>query len=166
MVKPKLPQDEIRRRMCTGKHGYDSETHARWGLKDSINSGFFSPTEKFNVYACRFCGKFHVGHAERPVGLDLEQRFSAMIDELTEAMEGPVNALSFQGTTFTGPPNDDLTGLVSGKLTVMEYHQNRGKARWMVRCECGNLEFRTGKALCNPANKNDACTLCKTKKLY
>ena len=47
-----------------------------------------------------------------------------------------------------------------GKFTVIGLSAH-SKGRWVVRCECGEHEFRTAKAIKNPANAQDACAKCK-----
>lgn len=34
-------------------------------------------------------------------------------------------------------------------------------ARWIVRCDCGDYEPRTAKAIKNPANGADCCVKCR-----
>ena len=58
----------------------------------------------------------------------------------------------------------DLSGAEFGKFTVIGLSAH-SKGRWVVRCECGEHEFRTAKAIKNPANNNDACAKCKGGKL-
>ena len=54
----------------------------------------------------------------------------------------------------------DLSGAEFGKFTVIGLSAH-SKGRWVVRCECGEHEFRTAKAIKNPANAQDACAKCK-----
>lgn len=54
----------IRRRACEGKvrHG-DKESalaHLYWSLRRFEQAGYL------NVYPCRFCGGWHIGHKPRP----------------------------------------------------------------------------------------------------
>jgi hypothetical protein len=35
------------------------------------------------------------------------------------------------------------------------------RGRWVCRCDCGNYEFRTAKAIRNPANHIDRCHPCR-----
>jgi len=43
----------------------------------------------------------------------------------------------------------NLAGLSVGRLTVVRYHRTHPKrgARWLVRCQCGDYEVRSTKAL-------------------
>lgn len=58
----------------------------------------------------------------------------------------------------------DLTGHQFGWLTVLGFYGSKNlkkKALWVVRCNCGNYETRTAKAVKNPANNQDACIKCR-----
>ena len=46
---------KVRRKSCEGKIRYDSIPSAMAGMKKTSSCGL-------NVYKCKFCGKFHVGH--------------------------------------------------------------------------------------------------------
>lgn len=53
-----------------------------------------------------------------------------------------------------------LTGVRFGRFTVVGMHGTiRGV--WVVRCACGDYEVRTAKAIRNPNNFGDRCTLCR-----
>jgi len=58
----------------------------------------------------------------------------------------------------------DHSGAKFGKFIVIGLSAH-SKGRWVVRCECGEHEFRTTKAIKNPANTQDACAKCKGGKL-
>lgn len=65
--------------------------------------------------------------------------------------------------------NDDLEGMIGrrfGRLRVvglMPPRSTGGPARWAVRCGCGEYEWRTAKAIRNPANKFDKCQKCRAE---
>lgn len=64
---------------------------------------------------------------------------------------------------FPGPRQEDLTGRLYGRMTVIGYLGNdnsKAQARWLVRCVCGNYEKRTTRAVRNPANVGDRCQPC------
>ena len=56
----------LRKKSCGGKVGYES-AHAGYLAmialyrKDAKHLGF----EKMNVYKCRFCKKYHIGHRKK-----------------------------------------------------------------------------------------------------
>jgi hypothetical protein len=57
----------------------------------------------------------------------------------------------------------DLTGNVVGRLRVIGYlnsHPRRGAA-WLVRCSCGDYEYRRSKSILNPSNTLDRCQECR-----
>ncbi len=60
-----------------------------------------------------------------------------------------------------------LIGQRFGRFTVLGYaadqpENNKRKARWVVRCDCGSYEYRTAKAISNPANNVvDRCLVCR-----
>lgn len=54
----------------------------------------------------------------------------------------------------------DLTGLKFGRFKVIGYSAEKS-GRWVVRCQCGNYEFRTSKAIKNPNNDRDMCVECR-----
>lgn len=61
-----------------------------------------------------------------------------------------------------------LVGRKFGKLTVFGLWDDTdggprrdAKAKWVVRCACGDYEIRTAKAINNPANNEDACRICR-----
>jgi hypothetical protein len=47
----------LRRKQCTGKKKHETFQEARMFLRGP----------GMNVYKCRFCGKFHVGHVPRRI---------------------------------------------------------------------------------------------------
>ena len=64
----------------------------------------------------------------------------------------------------------ELAGLKCGRLTVVglfvEPVPRKKAARWVVRCQCGDYELRTARALRNPENAHDRCQLChRTERL-
>ncbi len=65
----------------------------------------------------------------------------------------PKKLTSFQLTS------DDLTNCRRGRFVVMGMARDH-KARWVVRCDCGDFELRTAKALRNPRNSDDKCVKC------
>lgn len=51
---------------------------------------------------------------------------------------------------FTGLQKDDLTGRKFGKFKVIGFVGKGAKlGRWLVKCQCGMYEIRTGKTLKN-----------------
>lgn len=59
---------------------------------------------------------------------------------------------------------EDITGIKQGRLTVIgKFSKGAGKkaSMWAVRCQCGNYETRSRKALLNPANNQDCCQQCR-----
>lgn len=57
----------------------------------------------------------------------------------------------------------DLTGRKVGRLTVAGFlgkPNRKVKARWLVRCLCGDYEARSARAITNPANGDDCCEKC------
>ena len=58
---------------------------------------------------------------------------------------------------------EDLTGRQTGRLTVIGYlgKQNpKKKARWLVRCACGDYEVRHAAAIKAAASGDDCCWNC------
>lgn len=61
-----------------------------------------------------------------------------------------------------------LVGTRFGRFTVvglgLRKRERKGEANkpaaWVVRCDCGNYEHRTAKAIRNPANHIDRCQDC------
>lgn len=63
----------------------------------------------------------------------------------------------------------NLTGQRKGRFTVVGYYKSTKRAKgspstWVVRCDCGMYEVRSGSALRNPMNDKDRCYDCQ--KLY
>jgi hypothetical protein len=56
---------------------------------------------------------------------------------------------------------NDLTGNVYGRLTVLQYHHTdeRGRAFWLCRCECGNEHIAMTALLCDDRVKSCGCLL-------
>ena len=57
----------------------------------------------------------------------------------------------------------DLSGKKFGRFTVIGYlgkPNKKKKAKWLVRCSCGDYEARTSVAINNPANAGDMCKPC------
>lgn len=54
----------------------------------------------------------------------------------------------------------DLTGAKFGRFTVVGYSAEKS-GRWVVRCQCGNYEFRRAKAITNANNDRDMCLDCR-----
>lgn len=57
----------------------------------------------------------------------------------------------------------DLTSRRVGRLTVVGFlgkPNRKTKARWLVRCDCGDYEARSARAITNPLNPNDSCEKC------
>lgn len=71
----------------------------------------------------------------------------------------------------TRPIDSDpqLAGIRFGYFTViglglLKRDRNRGNpkpAAWVVRCDCGNYEHRTARAIRNPSNHVDRCQACR-----
>jgi hypothetical protein len=53
----------------------------------------------------------------------------------------------------------DLTGLRFGRLNVLGYHglSNNGKARWLVKCDCGEEKIVRGDHLGSGRTKSCGC---------
>lgn len=71
--------------------------------------------------------------------------------------------------TRASPSFVDVTGLRKGRLVaygLLDYaaaglpHAKGGKASWVCRCDCGEYEGRTYRALTNPVNSDDMCGKC------
>jgi hypothetical protein len=58
---------------------------------------------------------------------------------------------------------EDRAGQRFGRFTVVRYHTSSKAtgSKWLVRCACGEYEIRSSKAVKNPANTDDCCTLCR-----
>lgn len=53
----------LRRKSCSGKRAYDSSAEGMTAMMNlKRNTG---DTSWFNVYRCRFCKRYHIGHAPR-----------------------------------------------------------------------------------------------------
>ena len=63
------------------------------------------------------------------------------------------------------PGMADLTGARFGRMAVVGFlgkaTPKSEKARWLVRCACGDYEARTARAVRNPANIEDKCRKCR-----
>lgn len=56
----KIPQEHIDK-LCTTKHPYTSEKDAEFKIKAMRKKGrIITPT--LNIYKCRFCPAWHIGH--------------------------------------------------------------------------------------------------------
>ena len=49
-----------KRRICENKVAYETVDQARKGIVHIYQNSFFK--RKMNVYKCRYCGKYHIGH--------------------------------------------------------------------------------------------------------
>jgi len=54
----------------------------------------------------------------------------------------------------------NLVGVRFGRFTVLGMHATK-KGAWVVQCDCGDYEIRKSKAIQNPKNYGDRCTLCR-----
>jgi hypothetical protein len=54
----------------------------------------------------------------------------------------------------------DLRGKRFGRFTVVGIYAEK-PALWVVRCDCGTYCTRKAKAIQNPANDFDRCTVCR-----
>jgi len=54
----------------------------------------------------------------------------------------------------------NLEGAKFGRFTVIGLHKTI-RNRWVVRCDCGDYEIRTAKAIRNPENYGDRCVICR-----
>lgn len=52
----------VRRKSCTGKIGHETAGVAVAAMKSVQRRRWYGP---MNVYRCRFCSKYHIGHAGR-----------------------------------------------------------------------------------------------------
>lgn len=65
------------------------------------------------------------------------------------------------------PPRNHLqsaiVGTIFGRMRVMgcKPADGRDKAMYVCRCTCGAYEYRSAKAIRNPANQSDACYACR-----
>jgi hypothetical protein len=55
---------------------------------------------------------------------------------------------------------EDLTGRRQGRMTVVGASKDL-PARWIMRCDCGDYEPRSSKAVKNPNNSQDCCAKCR-----
>lgn len=58
----------------------------------------------------------------------------------------------------------NMAGERFGRFTVVGYLgklTKSAKGRWLVRCQCGDYEARTQRAIENPANYDDMCYVCR-----
>ena len=65
---------------------------------------------------------------------------------------------------YPGPKQDNLTGRIFGRLTVIGYRGGGAKTHgtlWVVRCSCGRYATRRTKSIKNPKNTIDCCQYCK-----
>lgn len=56
--------------------------------------------------------------------------------------------------------SQDLTGRRQGRLKVVGLSKDMA-GRWVTRCDCGDYEARSSKAITNPRNTNDSCSKCR-----
>lgn len=59
----------------------------------------------------------------------------------------------------------DLTGVRFGRLTVVGIDAEKAMTKntiptWVCRCDCGRYTSRRAKAIKNPRNADDRCSLC------
>jgi hypothetical protein len=62
--------------------------------------------------------------------------------------------------TWAESTGSDLTGRKFGRFTVVGYSAEKS-GRWVVKCQCGNYEFRRSRSVTNPANDLDMCQDCR-----
>jgi hypothetical protein len=56
----------------------------------------------------------------------------------------------------------DMTGIRFGNFRVIGLaEKNSKKITWVCKCLCGAYEFRTKRAIQNPANSKDRCSKCR-----
>jgi len=55
---------------------------------------------------------------------------------------------------------EDLTGRRCGRMVVAGF-SSEIPARWIMRCDCGDYEPRTAKAIKNPNNVEEGCAKCR-----
>lgn len=69
---------------------------------------------------------------------------------------------------FTGKPKDNLKNKRFGNLVVIGFMGKNasGMGVWLVRCDCGYYEKRTGKYLKKSGRNNSACKECCSRKGY
>jgi len=79
----------------------------------------------------------------------------------------PLTVLHWELCPPLAPPEwqeRNLTGHQFGRLTVVgkiRKDWSCPKARWVVRCACGDFEVRKSKSILNPANDQDCCHHCR-----
>ena len=59
--------------------------------------------------------------------------------------------------SLNAPP---LVGVRFGRFVVVGLHAEI-RGAWVVRCDCGDYETRRSRAIRNPNNFGDRCTLCR-----
>ena len=72
---------------CKGKVKYDSISHGEWSLNGMIENGLVASNEKMNVYPCKFCKHWHIGHKETYAEPQIMGLIQNMIKELDEVLD-------------------------------------------------------------------------------
>lgn len=72
----------------------------------------------------------------------------------------PKQSREIAGNTGSKEPIDNLVGVKFGRFTVLR-KASVAPARYEVKCECGNVELRSSKAIINKNNALDCCTKCR-----
>jgi hypothetical protein len=85
--KKKLTEEQVRRKMCTGKVKFDSEGHANWALRDMAYLGGGIVRRALGSYECRFCGGWHVGHKNKAFRTP---EIDAAVTKLVTLLQGTV----------------------------------------------------------------------------
>ncbi len=62
----------LQRRQCKNKVPYETAERATQVMERRIAMGTIKG--EMNVYPCRFCGKFHMGHVSAKVRREIERR--------------------------------------------------------------------------------------------
>lgn len=67
---------------------------------------------------------------------------------------------------ITWRAGENLTGVRFGRMKVLGVFAAPSKKgrRWVVQCLCGNFEIRYAKAIKNPLNEDDCCSVCRQVK--
>lgn len=67
------------------------------------------------------------------------------------------------GTIKVSPFQENLIGYGFGRFRVVGKYGRRKKTGsiWLVKCDCGDYEVRTTKAIKNPKNTEDKCAICR-----
>jgi len=86
-LKKNLTIEEIKIRMCGNKKKYDSETHARWVINSIQKEGIKNFSLIMNIYECKFCHKWHIGHKNNKGKPEYDKKLSILLHEVSDLLE-------------------------------------------------------------------------------